>query len=181
MGITKYIILGVAAFALAPMPPEADQSGQQVQPVANLQTHEVISGAIGAFTDVASFCVRQPQTCEAMGDIATIAEAKAKYSFRLAYEWANGAATGAAEDTQQLKGTVPVSAPGDDIQLAPPRGADQPTDAGLSDLLKSSSATDPITTNSTTQLAAGPDTGTNTLKIDDLVPEWRGPDVQKQS
>ena len=180
MGITRYIVFGAAAFALAPMPPEVEQSGQQIQPVATLETHEVISGAIGAFTDVASFCVRQPQTCKAMAEIAEVAEVKAKYSFRLAYEWANGATRGTPDDPLLLKGMLTVTPPDEDIMVSPPAGAKPPEDAGLTGLLKSSDIVDPITTNSTTRVAAGSDAGTNTLQIDDLVPEWRGPDTPKQ-
>jgi hypothetical protein len=66
------------------------QQGEAATPVAKLETHTLLSAAIGTVADVATFCARQPQTCEAMASVASVAEAKAKYSLKLAYEWANG-------------------------------------------------------------------------------------------
>ncbi len=175
MGITKYMILGAVAFALAPMPPEGPLHINNATPVAALQTHEMISVAIGTFADVASFCERQPQTCEVLSNIADIAQAKAKYSIRLAYEWANGSPAAGL----QLKGTLPVSGPGEAIDLGPAPSSDAGLTTGVSNIFKSSLAADPVVTGSFARMASA-DEGSNTLRIDDLVPEWRGPELPQQ-
>jgi hypothetical protein len=91
MGILRYIVLGAVGFALLPTPPASQlPQGEAATPVAKLETHTLLSAAIGTVADVATFCARQPQTCEAMASVASVAEAKAKYSLKLAYEWANG-------------------------------------------------------------------------------------------
>jgi hypothetical protein len=180
MGITKYMLLGLAAFALAPMPPEGAQTGNDARPAATLQTHEMISVAIGTFTDVASFCQRQPQACDAIGNIAAIAEAKAKYSVRLMYEWANGGQIPNNSPASGLKGTLPASDPGQDINLVPLPPVDATQTSGSTSIFKSSMAVDQMFTGSTLLLASA-DEGTNTLRIDDLVPEWHGPEEPRQS
>jgi hypothetical protein len=102
MGILRYIVVGAVAFALLPTPPVSEnKQGEALPPVAKLETHELLSAAIGTVADLATFCARQPQTCEAMASVASVAEAKAKYSFKLAYEWANGQPA-----AKQLRGTI---------------------------------------------------------------------------
>ena len=73
MGITRILIVGLAALILAPMPPENQTATANGETVAELQTHQLVSVAIGTFTDVSSFCERQALTCKAMGDVADIA------------------------------------------------------------------------------------------------------------
>ncbi|NNJ74814.1 MAG: DUF5330 domain-containing protein [Anderseniella sp.] len=176
MGITRIFIVGMAALILAPMPPDDTTLATNPPPAAELQTHQLVSVAIGTFTDVSSFCERQPLTCTAMSDVVSVAQTKAKYSVRLAYEWAIGtdmpgdAAHSAAEDT------LPVSGTDHEVNEMP-----QPDAAGgkgISDLLNSSSV-DALVTGSTTILAAA-DTGTNTLRIEDILPNWRGPEPSRQ-
>ena len=176
MGITRIFIVGMAALILAPMPPNETTLSTNQPPAAELQTHQLVSVAIGTFTDVSSFCERQPLTCSAMSEVVSIAQVKAKYSARLAYEWAIGtdmpgdAARSVADDT------LPVSGTDHDVNEMP-----QPDAAGgkgISDLLNSSSA-DALVTGSTTKLADA-DAGTNTLRIEDILPDWRGPEPSRQ-
>ena len=170
MGIFRYAIVGLAAFVLMPMPP-AEQDASTPQPAAVVQPEDIVSVAFGTFTDVASFCVRQPQTCEAMASIAAVAQAKAKYSIRLAYEWANN------RDGSQPSpaGATGVTAIPTLIEPAPsaPDASGSGEEEASTTILKQSSV-DPITTGSNTRLASGED-GTNSLRLDDLIPEWRGP------
>lgn len=166
MGILRYAVIGVAAFVLMPMPPEENQAANP-QPVAAIQTEDLLSVAFGTFTDLASFCARQPQTCEAMAGIAAVAEAKAKYSLKLAYEWANGHS---GDDAGNGSDGIPAS--------ADPAGS---VDAGAaSTTILKQSAADPLVTGSISKIASN-DAGTNSLRIEDLIPDWRGPEPVRES
>ncbi len=174
MGITRILIVGMAVLILAPMPPE-DTSADQ-SPAAELQTHQLVSVAIGTFTDVSSFCERQPLTCTAMSDVASIAQAKAKYSIRLAYEWANG--NGTSAHTVQPAGDDALPVFGTHLESDQGFEPDASGGKSISDLLNSSSA-DPVITGSTIKVAEA-DSGTNTLRIEDILPDWRGPEPSRQ-
>ncbi|MEO1162032.1 MAG: hypothetical protein AAFW74_16570, partial [Pseudomonadota bacterium] len=108
--------------------------------------------------------------------VASIAQAKAKYSFRLAYEWANGSSTPANAVHPAADDALPVS--GTHLETDQEFGPDTPVGKSISDLLNSSSA-DPLITGSTTKIADA-DTGTNTLRIEDILPDWRGPEPSRQ-
>lgn len=177
MGITRIMVVGLAALMLAPMPPEDATVAASGQPAAQLQTHQLVSVAVGTFTDASSFCERQPLTCKAMSDVASIAQAKAKYSIRLAYEWANGAATNSDAAQPAANSVLPVSDTYIEMHEIP--GPDAADERSISDILKSSSF-DTLVTGSTTKIA-GAEAGTNTLRIEDLLPDWRGPKSSRQS
>jgi hypothetical protein len=88
---TIIVLAGVAAFI--PSPPE-DVS----RAAPNLASTEVSDAgyfavATNTFSDLASFCARQPGVCETAGFVAHKLELKAKYGARLIYEWANEANT----------------------------------------------------------------------------------------
>ena len=178
MGITRILIIGVAALILAPMPPQDENAVAGDQSVADLQTHQLVSVATGTFTDVSSFCERQPLTCRAMNDIAAIAQAKAKYAFRLAYEWASNAESAEHMEPSLLQGTLPVSGP-----HAAADGVSEPGAPGLQsipDILNTTLRHDPLVTGTIRKVAEA-DPGTNTLRIDDLLPDWRGPEPSQQT
>ncbi len=176
MGITRILIVGMAALILAPMPPNDTTVSTDQPPAAELQTHQLVSVAIGTFTDVSSFCERQPLTCSAMSEVVSVAQVKARYSAQLAYEWVIGTDTAADAAQSVADGTLPVSGTDHDaIEMPQPNAAGA---KGISDLLNSSSV-DLMVTGSTTKLA-GADTGTNTLRIDDILPDWRGPEPSRQ-
>jgi len=177
MGITRILIVGLAALMLAPMPPEDETAAANRQPVAELQTHQLVSVAIGTFTDVSSFCERQPLTCRAMSDVASVAQAKARYSIRLAYEWANDSKPAGNTASFSLHDAMPMAVNHDENNEMPEPGA-----AGLQsipDILNSSSRYDPLVTGTIRKFAEA-DTGTNTLRIDDILPDWRGPEPSRQ-
>lgn len=140
-----YITLAVF---LMPTPPE-QANDPATGGGANLAAQDVIAAAIGAVGDVRGFCERRQEVCVTAGHLITRFEAKARYSVRLLYEWAN-------------------EANAIDPRPATPVPANQ-------------AAADPLITNSlaTFKLAsasseAGPD-GDNTLRLDDIIPPWRGP------
>lgn len=177
MGITRILIVGLAALMLAPMPPEDETAAPNGQPVAELQTHQLVSVAIGTFTDVSSFCERQPLTCRAMSEVASVAQAKARYSIRLAYEWASDSKPAGNTASPTLQDIIPVSGDHDEIN-----DIAEPGSAGLQsipDILNSSSWYDPFVTGTTEKFAEA-DTGTNTLRIEDILPDWRGPGPSRQ-
>ncbi len=177
MGITRIMIVGLAALILAPMPPQDERVSSNGQIAAELQTHQLTSVAIGTFTDLTSFCERQPLTCRAMSDIATIAQAKARYAFRLAYEWATDSEPLANTQPSWLQNAMPAAGERDAANgIAEPGAAELQS---IPDILNSSSWHDTIVTGTTRKVAQA-DTGTNTLRIEDILPDWRGPEPSQQ-
>lgn len=76
-----------------PNPPVSEQGNGIVAPTAS--SFAYVSAAAETFADVRAFCERRPGVCQTAGHLAVTMEAKAKYSAKLIYEWANdaGAAT----------------------------------------------------------------------------------------
>jgi hypothetical protein len=89
------LVLSGAGFML-PSPPET-VPGQPV-PVAaeQVSTLDMLSSASSAVSDMAGFCGRQPEVCTTATYLAGKLEAKAKYSVKLLYEWANESTSGPA-------------------------------------------------------------------------------------
>jgi hypothetical protein len=93
MRIFRTIILLSGAAVLLPSPPESDSQAAAQQ----ISVHAVpglIETAAQTVSDVAGFCARQPGVCQTAGYIAHTVEAKAKYSVKLIYEWANESSAG---------------------------------------------------------------------------------------
>ncbi len=115
--------------------------------IMQVSTLAMLSSASLAVSDMAGFCGRQPEVCTTAAYLAGKLEAKAKYSIRLLYEWANDSTS---------------------IPAIPP-ATQQATKA------------DPLITG-TVVAAAEPvaqPPAQSTLKIEDLLPEWRGPVKKK--
>ena len=90
MGIMRTTLVLGAILAFMPSPPEdAAQTSQAV--AAGPGSFGYMAAAVEAVADVRSFCQRKPGVCEAAGFMANKIEAKAKYSAKLIYEWANEA------------------------------------------------------------------------------------------
>jgi hypothetical protein len=109
MRIFRTLLILTGVVMLLPSPPQdqtvsADGTTAQ-QPVA---ASDLLMSATSAFSDVASFCMRQPMVCETAGYLAANLEAKAKYGVRLAYEWANDYQADPALETGS---TAPVEEP----------------------------------------------------------------------
>lgn len=140
MRIFRTIIVLSGITALVPSPPEEMNQVRQNVAVTDTGYFEV---ATNTFSDLASFCQRQPGVCETAGFVAHKLELKAKYGVRLIYDWANEA------------NTVPSSALQPDI----------------------ADGSDPIKTGSTKLASAKqpPLASQSTLRLEDLIPVWRGP------
>ena len=87
MRIIRTVLLLTGGMFLLPSPPESETGAASQSPA----TFEVIGSAVEAVSDAASFCDRRPGVCHTAGYVAARLEAKAKYSVRLLYEWANEA------------------------------------------------------------------------------------------
>jgi hypothetical protein len=87
MRIIRTVLLLTGGMFLLPSPPDAETGAASQSPA----TFEVIGSAVEAVSDAASFCERRPGVCHTAGYVAARLEAKAKYSVRLIYEWANEA------------------------------------------------------------------------------------------
>jgi hypothetical protein len=88
MGILRKAIVAGGMFVALPMPP---QSGpvQSVEQTVGPGTFAYMAAASDTFADVSSFCQRRPTACNVAQYIAVTAQAKAKYSAKIVYEWAN--------------------------------------------------------------------------------------------
>jgi hypothetical protein len=128
---------------LAPSPPESEIARLAAQAEQAPSAFQMLSAAGQTVADLSSFCARQPSVCETAQYVAVRLEAKAKYSVRLLYDWANEASTG----------------------------------PGLSSHPTQADGADPLVTGSTITLASADETqpSQNTLKLEDLIPRWRGP------
>jgi hypothetical protein len=90
MGILRKAIVAGGLFAALPMPPPGavpTPSEQQAGP----GTFAYVAAASDTFADVSSFCQRRPLACDVGQYIAVTAQAKARYSAKIVYEWANTA------------------------------------------------------------------------------------------
>jgi Family of unknown function (DUF5330) len=137
--IRKIIVLGGALMAM-PSPPPSLQSSAVAQVGYSSASWAYISAAADTVADVKGFCERKPQVCSTAQYLAGNVEAKAKYSARLIYEWANESTTG--KSAVQLPQNI--------------------------------AASDPVKTGSIDVKVASTSAGNTTLRIEDLIPEWRG-------
>ena len=142
---TIIVLSGVAAF-MPSAPEDVNHAAPSVASIDNSDTG-YLEVATNAFSDLASFCARQPGVCETAGFVAHKLELKAKYGVRLIYDWASEASTSSAV---------------------------QPEIANSSD---------PIETGSMKLASAKklPKNSQSTLRLNDLIPVWRGPASAKTS
>ena len=101
---TIIVLSGVAAF----MPSAPEDVNQAAPSVASADISDTgyLEVATNTFSDLASFCARQPGVCETAGFVAHKLELKAKYGVRLIYDWASEASTRfrrSARDRQQQR------------------------------------------------------------------------------
>jgi len=136
---------------LMPTPPEQRQA-VGLQAQYQVPTQaDLVTAASNTVADVSSFCERQPAVCKTASYLAWKLEAKARYGVRLIYEWAN-------ED---------------------PATTDLPQGYANQAVL-----VDPLTTGSSRQIASTENRSVpsqNTLKLEDLIPAWRGPRARQAS
>jgi hypothetical protein len=103
---TIIVLSGIAAF----MPSAPEDVNQAAPSVASAETSDTgyLEIASNTFSDLASFCARQPGVCETAGFVAHKLELKAKYGVRLIYDWANEANTTPAVQPEIAKGSDPI-------------------------------------------------------------------------
>jgi hypothetical protein len=103
---TIIVLSGIAAF----MPSAHEDVNQAGPSVASAEASDTgyFEVATNTFSDLASFCARQPGVCETAGFVAHKLELKAKYGVRLIYDWANEANTPAAVQPEIADGSDPI-------------------------------------------------------------------------
>jgi len=87
MGLLRKAVFLGGALYLLPSPPASEMQG--AEPSVQASTFATISAATETMADAKSFCERRPQVCVTGLYLYSKAEAKAKYTAKLAYEWAN--------------------------------------------------------------------------------------------
>ncbi len=87
--IRVLVFVGLVALLL-PSPPE--QAAPRFASIgageAMVPAEDMFTAAVSAVDDISGFCTRQPSVCETAHAVFVKLEAKAKYSIRLMYEWA---------------------------------------------------------------------------------------------
>jgi len=158
MKIIKYSFIAAVGVFLLPAPPPDNYAVMQNGARINLETGQVLSAAASTFSDVSGFCKRQPTPCTVAQDIFSSLEMRAKYNFRRLYEWSSS--TGEPQAPLQLP--------------------------SLDKIIEQSAKVDPLITGSIPATGAKDinfmvmaqserQPSVNTLTIEDIVPEWRGP------
>jgi hypothetical protein len=134
MRVFRTIFFLGAIAILMPSPPEDARRSSLVSSQSDFSAPEMINAASRTVSDMGDFCFRQPMVCATAGFIATKLEAKAKYSAKLIYEWANEASRPPGAREERL------------------------TTANLPRLASNSE-----------------EPPQSTLKVEDLIPDWRNP------
>jgi Family of unknown function (DUF5330) len=123
MGILRKAIVAGGLFAALPMPPPGAQV-QLVEQQAGPGTFAYVAAASDTFADVSSFCQRRPMACDVGHYIAVTAQAKAKYSAKMMYEWANTPDATKAKVVQMAESEViplPMERPANLLSRKAPR------------------------------------------------------------
>ena len=114
---------------------------------------ELMSAAVSAAGDMGGFCMRQPAVCSTAMSLAGTLEAKARYSVKLLYEWAIGAPqTGSTGPAPEIE--APAKSP---AQIG-----GQSENANFAETLAADASSQ------------------NTLRLEDIIPEWRDPRAVKR-
>lgn len=103
---TIIVLSGIAAF-MPSAPEDVNQAGPATAS-AEVSDTGYLEVATNTFSDLASFCARQPGVCETAGFVAHKLELKAKYGVRLIYEWANEANTTPVVQPEIADGSDPI-------------------------------------------------------------------------
>lgn len=148
---------------MLPAPPPDNFAEMQGGAKINLETGKVIDAATSAFSDVSSFCQRQPAVCVTAGHAFSALEVRAKYNFQRLYEW--------SQSSGQTSFSGP--APSLNFSIRPQAQIKAPLfDPIITGSIKANEG------NTLAKMMLAENTNgqsINTLQIQDLVPEWRGP------
>lgn len=145
------------------LPEQEDHPGKTA-----VSATETIGAAVSAVGDIADLCNRQPAICETGSAAWQVFQSKARYGVSVLYDWAQGedSPADAVDGTKDIQVRAPTKDKGDGTNQAP---------------YKISFAADPFTTGSTAVarpyivVAAKKQKSQNTLKLEDLIPQWKGP------
>ena len=105
--IRTIIVLSGIAAVMPSAPEDVNQAGPAMASTEVSDTG-YLEVATSTFSDLASFCARQPGVCETAGFVAHKLELKAKYGVRLIYEWANEANTTPVVQPEIADGSDPI-------------------------------------------------------------------------
>lgn len=163
MKLIKYSMIAAVGVFLLPAPPPDSYATMQGGTRINLETGEVLSAAAMTYSDVSGFCQRQPGVCSTAGQAFTAFETRAKYNFQRLYEWSQ------SSDQPSSVGVIPSLSFSvrPQAQLKLPRF--DPIITGSIER-RGKPALMPIILAQTTQKPSD-----NTLRLEDLLPQWRGP------
>jgi len=92
MRILRTVFLLAAVVILMPSPPESPKPATNTASMIasnEVSAPELFFAATRTASDLGGFCMREPQVCQTAVYVAAILEAKAKYSVKLIYDWAN--------------------------------------------------------------------------------------------
>lgn len=154
MRIFRTLILLGAAGLFLPSPPE-DLSAQKTE-TDSPSAFEMMSSAGATAADAATFCSRQPDVCAVAGYLAGKLERKVLYSAYLLWGWA----------WDEKPSAVAAEEPGGMAAVSVESDEPEPVLDAEPDSMPAAAT-------------ASPPQGRSTLKLDDLIPEWRGPSSQK--
>ena len=165
MKIIKYSLLAACGAFLLPSPPAEHFAVMQGGTRINLETGEGLSAAALTFSDVTGFCQRQPDVCNTAGQMFTSLEMRAKYNFQRLYEWSK------SSPSSQSAPKPPA------LNIKTEQSARLDLDQIITGSIKTRSGkiAGYKTFKPLLMAKAKQAPSVNTLNIEDLVPEWRGP------
>ncbi len=120
---------------------------------ARFDAGSAIDAAVTTVGDLSSFCTRNPQVCETGSAAAAAFETKAKQGVRMIYDWATG-----GDDRNNAESLEPAAVPDRAATLRP-----------------DPHRVDTIVTGSFQVASGNKPRSQNTLRLDDIIPEWSGP------
>ncbi len=163
MKLIKYSLIAAVGVFLLPAPPPDSFAVMQGGSRINLETGEVLSAAASTYSDVSGFCRRQPAVCNTAGQVFSALEVRAKYNFQRLYEWSQSSG----------EPVISKNPPAISIDVRP-QAQLQPIqyDPIITGSIKASEGNTlmPMILAETTKSPS-----VNTLQLEDLLPEWRGP------
>ncbi len=150
MGILRAAFWLSAVVILLPAGNDNVPGGGHPTNEAKVSADQVVVAATSVAGDMSEFCTRQPGVCETSGAILDVFEAKAKNSVRLIYNWATEPSVISSANAQ-------------------PANQDK-----IRQLVTSSPGLDHLINQvaNTGTKPAGVEQEQNTLKLQDVIPDW---------
>ena len=162
MKLIKYSLIAAVGVFLLPAPPTDSFYEMPGGKRINLETGEVLGAAVAAYSDVSGFCQRQRAVCNTAGQAFSAFEVRAKYNFQRLYEWSKDSGNTAVQSPQ----------PTVRIKVEPTTLTDQQIDQIVTGSISANEKNKPWPM---IVADAAKKASTNTLVLEDLLPQWRGP------